>query len=54
MRGKGNCYDNAAVETFFKTIKTELIWCRTWETRRQTETAIVQYINGFDNPRRRH
>jgi putative transposase len=29
MSGKGNCYDNAAVETFFKTIKVELIWRRT-------------------------
>ena len=45
---------NAAVETFFKTIKAELIWRRTWETRRQAETAIFQYINGFYNPRRRH
>jgi len=41
MSGKGNCYDNAAVETFFKTIKAELIWRRTWETRRQTETALA-------------
>ena len=54
MTGKGNCYDNAAVLrgenspldcfliliTFFKTIKAELIWRRTWETRRQAETAI--------------
>ena len=54
MSGKGNCYDNAAVETFFKTIKAELIWRRTWQTRRQAETAIFQYINGFYNPRRRH
>ena len=54
MSGKGNCYDNAAVETFFKTIKAELIWRRTWEARRQAETAIFQYINGFYNPRRRH
>ncbi|KPP83663.1 MAG: putative transposase [Rhodobacteraceae bacterium HLUCCA08] len=54
MSGKGNCYDNAAVETFFKTIKAELIWRRTWETRRKAETAIFQYINGFYNPRRRH
>ena len=45
---------NAAVETFFKTIKAELIWRRNWETRRQVETAIFQYINGFYNPRRRH
>ena len=54
MSGKGNCHDNAAVETFFKTIKVELIWRRTWETRRHAETAIFQYINGFYNPRRRH
>lgn len=48
------CYDNAAVETFFKTIKAELIRRRTGETRRHAETAIFQYINGFYNPRRRH
>lgn len=64
--GKGNCYDNAAVETFFKAIKAELIWRRMWETRRQAETAFghsfgpmavmpsLQYINGFYHPRRRH
>jgi transposase-like protein len=45
---------NAIVETFFKTIKAELLWRRTWETRRQAETSIFQYINGFYNPRRRH
>ena len=54
MSGKGNCYDNAAVETFFKTIKAELIWRHSWETRRQAEVAIFEYINGFYNPRRRH
>ena len=66
MSGKGNCYDNAAVEAFFKTIKAELIWRRSWETRRQVETALaialepmahnglLQYINGFYNPRRSH
>ncbi len=54
MSGKGNCYDNAAVETFFKTIKAELIWRHVWQTRRQAETALFQYINGFYNPRRRH
>lgn len=54
MSGKGNCYDNAAVETFFKTIKAELIWRHFWETRRQVEVVIFQYINGFYNPRRRH
>lgn len=54
MSGKGNCYDNAAVETFFKSLKAEVLWRQTWPTRRQAETAIFQYINGFYNPRRRH
>jgi len=54
MSGKGNCYDNAAMETFFKTIKAELIWRHSWPTRRAAEIAIFQYINGFYNPRRRH
>jgi len=54
MSGKGNCYDNSAVETFFKTIKAELNWRRSWQARRQAEAAFFQYINGFYNPRRRH
>lgn len=54
MSGKGNCYDNAMVETFFKTLKAELVWRQPWHTRRQCELALFQYINGFYNPRRRH
>jgi len=54
MSGAGNCYDNAAIETFFKTIKAELLWQRSWPTRRSAEIAIFEYINGFYNPRRRH
>ena len=54
MSGKGNCYDNAVVETFFKTLKAELIWRSVWLTRRQVELALFEYINGFYNPRRRH
>ncbi len=54
MSGKGNCYDNAAVETFFKSLKAEIIWRQKWQTRRETEVAIFQYINGFYNIRRRH
>jgi transposase InsO family protein len=34
--------------------KAELIWRNRWDTRRQAEDAIFQYINGFYNPRRRH
>ena len=54
MSGKGNCYDNAMVETFFKTIKSELVWRTIFYTREQAETAIARYIDGFYNPLRRH
>ena len=54
MSGKGNCYDNAVVETFFKTIKSELIWPVAWQTRGQAENAVARYIDGFYNPIRRH
>lgn len=54
MSGKGNCYDNAVVETFFKTLKAELIWRYKWQTRQQVTQALFQYINGFYNIRRRH
>jgi putative transposase len=54
MSRKGNCWDNAVSEAFFKTLKAELIWRQPWQTRRQAEAAIFQYINGFYNPRRRH
>jgi transposase InsO family protein len=35
MSSKGNCYDNAAVENFFKSLKAELIWREQYETREQ-------------------
>ena len=54
MSGCGNCYDNAMVETVFKTIKSELIWRTSFATRDQASKAIGQYIEGFYNPRRRH
>ena len=54
MSGKGNCYDNAMVETFFKTLKSELVWRTVFHTRAQAEIAIARYIDGFYNPVRRH
>ena len=42
------------VETFFKTIKSELIWQVAWQSRKQAENAVAQYIDGFYNPVRRH
>jgi len=54
MSGKGNCYDNAVVETFFKTLKSELVWRMTFHTRAQAQSEIAHYIDGFYNPVRRH
>ena len=54
MSGKGNCYDNAAMESFFKTIKAELIWRTIFMTREQAKREIASYIDGFYNPVRRH
>jgi putative transposase len=54
MSGKGNCYDNAMVETFFKTLKSELVWRTAFQTRAEAIGALARYIDGFYNPRRRH
>jgi len=54
MSGKGNCYDNAMVETFFKTLKSELVWRTVFHTRSEAERAITRYIDRFYNPVRRH
>ena len=54
MSGRGNCYDNAMVETVFKTLKSDLVWRTAFTSRRQASIAIGQYIEGFYNPRRRH
>lgn len=52
----GDCYDNAAVESFFATLKRELAWIhattRTWPTRAALRTALFDYIEGFYNPQR--
>jgi putative transposase len=54
MSGKGNCFDNAMVETFFKTLKSELVWRTVFQTRAAASRALARYIDGFYNPVRRH
>jgi len=54
MSGKGNCFDNAGVETFFKSLKSELVWRTVFQTRAVAKAAIGRYIDGFYNPVRRH
>ncbi len=41
MSGKGNCYDNAMVETFFKTLKSEIIWRTVFQTHNDAKKAIA-------------
>jgi transposase InsO family protein len=53
MPGEGICYDNAMVETFFKTLKPELVWRTMSEARRDAGPVIGRYIDGFYNPVRR-
>ena len=54
MSRAGDCYDNAMAESFFATIKRELIDTRPWPTRAGLRTAIFDYIEGWYNTRRLH
>lgn len=54
MSGKGNCYDNAPAESFFKTLKAEMIWRTVFQSRQQATAAIGRHVDGFYNPVRRH
>jgi putative transposase len=54
MSGTGNCYDNAPMESFFGTLKAELIHWRRYRTREEARQDIVWYIERFYNARRRH
>ncbi|MFT9164983.1 MAG: integrase core domain-containing protein, partial [Komagataeibacter saccharivorans] len=54
MSRKRNCWDNAVMESFFKTLKAELMWRQAWSTRQEVEQAITLYINNFYNAQRRH
>lgn len=54
MSRKGNCYDNAMVESFFRTLKVELIYGRKFATRAEARSAIFEYIEVWYNRRRIH
>ena len=54
MSGKGNCFDNAVTETFFHTLKTELMFDCVFKTREEAKSAIFEYIEIFYNRERRH
>lgn len=50
----GSAYDNSVSETFFATLKKELIHRRTWPTRHELQAEVFNYIEGFYNRQRRH
>jgi transposase InsO family protein len=54
MGRKGECWDNAVAESFFATIKRELIDTRSWPTRTGLHRAVFEYIEGWYNTRRLH
>ncbi len=54
MGSKGDCYDNAVAESFFATLKKELVHRQSWPTRRELTSEIFDYVEAFYNPRRRH
>ena len=54
MSRKGNCYDNAAMESFWSTLKMELVYRRDFATREQARTEIFDFIEVFYNRQRSH
>jgi len=54
MSRKGNCYDNAPMESFWGSLKNELIYHQRYATRADAESAITEYIEIFYNRQRRH
>ena len=54
MGSRGDAYDNAVAETFFATLKKELVNRRSWPSRLELQSAVFEYIEAFYNRQRRH
>jgi transposase InsO family protein len=54
MSRRGNCYDNAYMESFFHTLKTEMIYFESFKTRDEAKSKIFDYLEIFYNRKRRH
>lgn len=54
MSSKGNCYDNAPTESFFSTLKRELVYRTSYKTREEAKQSLFEYIEVFYNRQRRH
>lgn len=54
MSRSGNVWDNAAMESFFSSLKTERVARKTYRTRNQARAEVSDYLERFYNPTRRH
>jgi transposase InsO family protein len=54
MSRRGNCWDNAVAESFFATLKVELLYRKSWPTKQEAREEIADYIERFYNPQRLH
>jgi putative transposase len=54
MSRRGDCWDNAVAESFFASLKLELVYQVQWRSRPEARTAIFEYLEAFYNRRRRH
>jgi len=54
MSGRGDCYDNALMESFFGTLKEECVERQNFGTRAEARNAIFEYIEVFYNRQRKH
>ncbi|CDZ76365.1 putative transposase OrfB [Legionella massiliensis] len=54
MSGKGNCYDNTVIESFYHTLKIELLYGEKFKTRAETQLLVFDYIEEFYNRQRLH
>jgi putative transposase len=54
MGSKGDCFDNAVAESFFATLKKELVHRRSWPTRRELTSEVFEFVEAFYNTTRRH
>ncbi len=54
MSRRGECHDNAVMESFYGSMKTEKLYREKYRTRDEARAAVFDYIEGFYNPHRRH
>ena len=54
MSRNGNCWDNAPMESFYRTLKVELVYWEDYHTRSEAKRSLIEFIEGFYNRKRLH